>query len=60
MTDLPIIYRDWLSDGDAHLHDLYDSRGAWNVRADTDAWVTPDGRLLIDGEQIRPGDEVAP
>lgn len=52
MDDLRITYRDWLCDGDAHLHDLYDSQGAWNVRADTDARVTPDGRLFIDGEEV--------
>lgn len=58
MTDLRITYRDWLCDGDGYLRDLLGLRGWWNVRADTDNWVTPDGRLFIDGDEVteRPGE----
>lgn len=52
MDEMHRTYRDWLCDGDGHLRDLQGSGGWWNVRADTDNWVTPDGRLFIDGDEV--------
>ncbi len=45
------VYTAWLCDGDAYLTELASTRGWWTVRRDIDAEITPDGRLLIDGEE---------
>lgn len=43
------IYRDWVCDGDALHRDRTQSGGWWAARDDVDAWIDPDGTLVIAG-----------
>jgi hypothetical protein len=54
MTPLQDTYRAWLTDADAYQHDRIETGGWWTARADTDAYITADGRLFIDDEEVQP------